>query len=97
MFKLKEVDNPEEKMRMASVVKCELELLKERIDVIKNLEVGINVIPQGHAYDLVLSIDFDNPEHLQEYIIHPAHQEFIQFNKQFSVAKAAVDYIIEST
>jgi hypothetical protein len=44
--------------------------------------------------DLVLTIDFENLNDFNNYKINPAHQAFIEFNKQYSVAKTAVDYII---
>jgi hypothetical protein len=93
MFKLKESTSTPEGRKMAEIVKKELEKLKDNIHVIKNLEVGINVINAPHSFDVVLTVDFDQPDHFEIYKFHPAHQAFIEFNKNYSVSKAAVDYL----
>lgn len=93
MFKLKDFSDPSEKLEMAIKVKNELEKLKEKIEVIKFLEVGINVEPLPFAYDIVLNTDFETMEDLNAYRIHPAHKAFIEFNKDFSVSKVSVDFI----
>jgi hypothetical protein len=93
LFKLKESAISPEGKKMAETMKRELEKLKNSIDVIKKLEVGINVVDVPHAYDVVLTVDFDQPEYFEIYKTHPAHQAFIEFNKNYSVSKAAVDYL----
>lgn len=94
MFKLKESDNKLEHLKNIEIIKEKLENLKSHIPEIKRLEVGINVVEIALAFDLVLTIDFENLNDFNNYKIHPAHQAFIEFNKQYSIAKAAVDYII---
>jgi hypothetical protein len=94
MFKLKESANKDEHLKNAEIVKEKLENLKLHIPEIKTLEVGINVVEVTWAFDLVLTIDFENLNDFNNYKINPAHQAFIEFNKQYSVAKTAVDYII---
>ena len=93
MFKLKECANETERLLMAQSVKTELEKLKDKIAVIKFLEAGINVVDLPFAYDLVLNTDFETMEDLEAYRAHPAHKEFIEFNKNFSVSKVSVDFI----
>lgn len=93
MFKLKESTITPEGRKLAERLKNELEKLKEKIDVIRHLEVGINIVSVPHAYDLILTVDFDSLEHFQEYKIHPEHVAFIEFNKNYSVSKASVDYL----
>lgn len=94
MFKLKEFANKTEHQKAAEILKAKIESLKTQISVIKKLEVGINVVELPWAYDIVLTIDLKNLHDLEIYKNHPAHQELIQFNKQYSVAKSSVDYII---
>ena len=93
MFKLKESAVTPEGKIMAETVKNEFEKLKESISIIRHLEVGINVVSLPHAYDLILTADFDSVEHFQEYKIHPEHVACIEFNKKYAVSKASVDYI----
>lgn len=95
MLKLKESANTPEGKIMAKTVKNELKKLKEKIDIIRHLEVGINVVSLPHAYDVVLTTDFDSLEHLQEYKDHQAHLDFIEFNKNYCISKASVDYILQ--
>jgi hypothetical protein len=37
-------------------------------------------------------MDFDTLADLDKYTVHPAHQAFIAFNKDYSVDKVAIDY-----
>jgi len=93
MLKLKEnAVTPEGKI-MAETVRKELVKLKEKINLIRYLEVGVNLVSLPHAYDIVLTVDLDSLENLQEYKVHPAHLEFIEFNKNYSVSKVCVDYL----
>lgn len=94
MFKLKETANKSELQKNAEILKEKLEDLKLQITEIKALEVGINVVDRPWAFDIVLCIDFENLSDFESYIIHPTHQAFIEFNKQYSIAKTSVDYLI---
>ena len=93
MLKLKEsAVTPEGKIK-AETVRKELVKLKEKINLIRHLEVGVNVVSLPHAYDIVLTVDVESLEYLQKYKDHPAHVEFIEFNKNYSVSKVCVDYL----
>lgn len=94
MLKLKESAVTPEGRKMAERLKIELEKLKEKISVIRRLEVGINVVSVPHAFDIALTVDFDSLEHFQEYVVHPDHKAFIEFNKNYTISKASVDYNI---
>jgi hypothetical protein len=91
-FKLKDYPIKEEKLQAAETVKAELMTLPSKISVIRNFEVGINISNGPSAYDLVINSTFENTVDLETYRIHPDHQAFIAFNKNFSVHKAIVDY-----
>jgi hypothetical protein len=39
-------------------------------------------------------MDFDTMADLDSYTIHPAHQDFVTFNKEYSVSKVCADYEI---
>jgi len=92
MFKLREFNNPRDKMYAALAVRAELISMKEKIEVIREFEVGINFTPDDAAFDLVINSSFDTKEDLETYRTHPDHQAFILFNKQYSVKKVIVDY-----
>ena len=94
MFKLSETPGIDQKERNKLEVKKRLEELPAKIDVIPSLEVGINIVQQARAFDVVLVSTFDNLEDLEKYRVHPAHQEFVAFVGQIREQTASVDYEI---
>jgi hypothetical protein len=92
MFKLKDFPGESEKMTAAQEVIKRLNELPSKIDVIRKYDAGIDVRKLSWSYDIVLIMDFDNMTDLETYTVHPAHQEFIAFNKDFSVEKTCIDY-----
>jgi hypothetical protein len=94
MFKLKDYASDAEKMSAAIEVKHRLDELPQKIDVIHRYKAGIDVRKLTWSYDIVLEMDFDSLADLDVYTIHPAHQEFIAFNKDYSFAKTCVDFEI---
>ena len=97
MFKLKEFASNSEKMEAAVKVKNRLDELPLKIDVIRRYQAGIDIRKLNWSYDIVLEMDFKNMADLDAYTIHPAHQEFIAFNKEYSVSKVCTDYQVVET
>lgn len=73
-------------------VKALLEDLASRLDLIKSLEVKKN-IGSGN-FDAVLISEFESPEDLAAYIVHPEHKKVSAFVKSVREARASVDYEI---
>ena len=73
-------------------MKKRLEALPSRIEVIRSLEVGINLVEQARAFDIVLVSTFDSLDDLEKYRVHPAHQEFVNYVAQIREKVASVDY-----
>jgi hypothetical protein len=94
MFKLLETPDGKQKETNKMEVKKRLEGLPAKIDVIRSMEVGINVVAQARAFDIVLVSTFDNLEDLEIYRVHPAHQEFVDYVGQIREQTASVDYEI---
>ena len=94
MFKLRQFNSEDEKQAMLQQLKTRIEKLPSKIDFIRSMEVGINLRNHPSAYDLVLTSTFDNLEDVEKYTVHPAHVEFINFNKDKSIAKSSVDFEI---
>ena len=92
MFKLKDFASDAEKMAAGAEVKNRLDELPLKIDVIRRYKAGIDVRKLNWSYDIVLEMDFNSLVDLDAYTIHPAHQEFIAFNKDYSIAKTCVDF-----
>ena len=92
MFKLKEFQTDVLKQAAALEVKKRLDELPVKIDLIRKYSSGIDIRNLSWSYDIVLVMDFDTMADLDSYTIHPAHQEFVKFNKDFSVSKVCADY-----
>ncbi len=86
-FKLKE-PTPE----AAQELRRELLHLKEHIDELEALEVGINFKESERAYDLALVADFADEGALGRYATHPYHLEVIDLIKKICVDTKVVDY-----
>lgn len=94
MFKLKDFETETEKTAAAIELLKRLNELPSKIDLIRKYEAGIDVRKLEWSYDISLVMDFNTMADLDAYTVHPAHQEFVAFNKDFSIAKVCVDYVI---
>ena len=94
MFRLKEFAEGSQKMAAANEVKTRLDELPLKINLIRKYKAGIDVRKLDWSFDIVLEMDFDSLSDLDTYTIHPAHQDFVAFNKNYSVGKACIDYEI---
>lgn len=88
MWKLKD----ENKTENALKIKTDLEALKNKIDVIVNIEVGINIEKSDAAYDIVLVSEFASQAELDEYQINPDHKAVSGFVRSVVVDRVVVDY-----
>lgn len=74
------------------LVKDKLMSLKEKISVLKGIEVGCNFSLEERAFDLALITDFETTEDLKAYNVHPAHVEFVNYVKARNTITKVVDY-----
>lgn len=88
MWTLKE-ENKEEN---AKKMKADLEALKDKIDFLKFIEVGINFNSTETAYDIVLVTDFESKADLEAYQVHPEHKAVGVFVRSVVEKRAVVDY-----
>ncbi len=64
-----------------------------KIDVLRHLEVGVDVVRSERSYDIALTTRFDSLENLQAYQIHPYHAgEVVPHMKEVCSSIVAVDY-----
>jgi len=82
----------EDKVENSEVIKKTLEALPAKIDVVKHLEVGINVHETPRSYDIILLSRFDSLEDLETYRVHPEHQEAVKIIRAITEGVVAVDY-----
>ncbi|RUM64543.1 MAG: Dabb family protein [Sulfurospirillum sp.] len=66
--------------------------LKEHIDFLKEIEVGINFKESERAYDLALVTVFENEEDLSRYATHPYHLEVLKYIKTVVSDTKVVDF-----
>ena len=91
LFKLK--DYPEsQKAEVRAEMKSLLESLKDKIDVLRRMEVGLNYEMNAKSFDLALITHFDSLEDFEIYRIHPEHQKVIARFAEFRLDRAAVDF-----
>jgi len=92
MWKLKEVAEGATKQENAFKIKKNLEALKDKIEVIKNIEVGININKSDMAYDVILNSEFENIDALNEYQKHPEHIKAGGFIAAVTEKRVVADY-----
>lgn len=64
-----------------------------QIDLLRHLEVGVDVIRSERSYDLALVTKFDSLDALQAYQVHPYHAgEVVPHMKSVAESVVAVDY-----
>ena len=73
-------------------LKNKLLSLKDKIDYIVDLEVGLNFAQSDRAYDVALIVTFENKEDLNSYRVDKYHQEVIKFIKQKAKDTKVVDF-----
>ena len=67
--------------------------MQGKIDLLRHLEAGIDVIRSERSYDVALLTKFDSLEDLQAYQVHPYHAgEVVPFMKANCSSIVAVDY-----
>lgn len=94
MWKLKENAEGNSKEENAKLIKDKIEKLKDQIDVIVEIELGINIVEDPSAYDIVLYSVFKNKEDLNEYANNSTHLEIVKFVKKVVDSRIVVDYEI---
>lgn len=64
-----------------------------KVDLLRHLEVGVDVIRSERSYDIALTTRFDSLDDLQAYQVHPYHAgEVVPHMKSVCAAIVAVDY-----
>ena len=66
--------------------------LTESIPVLRDLEVGRDVLRTARSWDVMLAMRFNSLEELREYQTHPAHHALMAFNNSQVVEVGSVDF-----
>ena len=92
MWKLKENAEGNTKEINSLEIKRQIESLKERIDKVLELEVGINFEESSQAYDVVLYSTFHSKDDLNYYQNPEEHLKVVNFIKKVIEERIVVDY-----
>ncbi|WP_027339119.1 Dabb family protein [Halonatronum saccharophilum] len=87
MWRLKE-----DRKEAGKKVKEILEGLKDKIEDIKAIEVGLDFNRSKSAYDIVLYSEFEDQGALARYQKHPEHLKAAEFVREVVKERAVVDY-----
>lgn len=93
MWKIKDQDedgNPKD--MVARKIKTTLEGLEGKIDVLRHIEVGIDVVKTPSSFDIVLYSEFDSREDYQAYLDHPEHKKAGAYIVSVLNERALVDF-----
>ncbi len=82
----------ENSQKTRELVKNRLLALKEKIDVLKDIEVGLNFADEERSYDIALITVFETKEDLKIYANHPEHLEVVKFIKKVTISSKVVDF-----
>ena len=77
---------------LAQIAKEKLLSMKGNVEVLKEIEVGIDFSRSERSYDLALVTTFDSKEDLETYRVHPYHQEIVKWLKEVGTQTKVVDY-----
>ena len=86
-FKLKESSNENKEE-----LKQKLLTLKEKVKVVKSLEVGVDFSKSERSYDLSLIVKVETIADLDTYANDSYHKEVISFIKNKTIDTKIVDY-----
>ncbi len=87
LFKLKD-SSPESIETTAGVLRG----LKGKVEQLRELEVGIDVVKSARSYDIALVATFESLEDLEGYQVHPEHKKVIEHMTQVRESQVAVDF-----
>lgn len=91
MWKLLETADGHDRAANAQRAKKALLALRDKIPVVRSLEVGEDVLRTERSYDLCLIASFDSLADLAAYNDHPAHREVAAFMQKIRDKAVAVD------
>ena len=94
MWKLKDFAEGCDRKENTLKIKTMLEGLKDKIEEIVHLEVGINMNGSNMAFDAVLISEFEDAHKLEIYKSHPEHVKVADFVAKVRQDRAVVDYLM---
>lgn len=90
LFKVKPGVSDEDKAALVDMLKG----LKDKIDLVKELEIGEDVGCKENSCDIGLNSTFDDMESLEAYAVHPDHVLVVKRIKELCLSTVKIDYTI---
>ena len=66
--------------------------LKDKIELVKELEIGTDVGGKPNSYDIALNSVFETFDDVEEYAIHPDHVEVVTTVRRLCESSVKVDF-----
>lgn len=92
LFKLKEFESEDQKAVVRNKINHALLALKDKIKVLKYIEVGQNYELITSSNDICLITHFETLSDLEVYRIHPEHLKVFELIKANTSSRAVVDF-----
>lgn len=92
LFKLNEFENEDLKAVVRNKIKQALLALKDKIEVLKFIQVGQNYELMSSSYDICLITHFETLSDLEIYRVHPEHLKVIELIKSNTSGRAVIDF-----
>lgn len=89
MYKLKEATE-----QNAIALQQKFLSMKGKIDVLKDIESGIDVLHSDRSFDVVLICTFDTMQDMEVYRTHEVHLPVMAYVKSVVESSKSVDYIV---
>ncbi|MFS0892804.1 Dabb family protein [Microbacterium sp. 179-I 3D3 NHS] len=85
-------EDPAERARQAEEIARRLNALDGVVPQLLSISAGANMAYPGANWDATLVADFASIEALEEYQVHPAHEEVVAFVRSVVASRVAVDF-----
>lgn len=81
-----------QRAEQAAEVARRLNALDGVVPQLRSISAGANVAYPDTNWDVTLVADFDSIDALEEYQVHPAHEEVVDYVRSVVAARVAVDF-----
>jgi len=81
-----------ERAEQAAEVARRLNALDGVVPQLRSISAGANTAYPDTNWDVTLIADFDSIAALEEYQVHPAHEEVVAYVRSVVASRAAVDF-----
>ena len=92
LFKLNEFENEDQKAVVRNKITHALLALKDKIEVLKFIQVGQNIELMTPSNDIGLITHFESLGDLEIYRVHPEHLKVVELIKSNTSGRAVIDF-----